>query len=326
MEVLRGYSATPDNLKHGAVAIGNFDGVHRGHQAVLAAAQEAGRQADAPAGVMIFEPHPRQFFQPDVPLFRLTSLPVKLELLEAFGMDFVAVLDFDAALSGLSAEQFVDQVLVGGLGVGNMIAGYDFHFGKGRKGTPDLLMEMGGDRGFGVSIVEPVGEGSDHFSSSAIRALLGEGDMEGAAGMLGYWWRLRGPVVRGAGRGFDLGFPTANIGIKGAFGLAEGIYAVRVEFGGERLAGAAYHGTRPTFEGSEPSMEVFLFDFEGDLYGEQIEVEFIAHLRDDKAFASEEELKAQMKLDCEAARARLLELQADDPMTRFPLGRALAGI
>lgn len=324
MEVLRGYSATPSQLKNAAVAIGNFDGVHRGHQAVLAAAQEAGRQAGSPAGVMIFEPHPRQFFQPDVPLFRLTSLPVKLELLEAFGMDFVAVLDFDAALSGLSAEQFVDQVLVGGLAVGNMIAGYDFHFGKARKGTPDLLMEMGAERGFGVSIVEPVGEGSDHFSSSAIRDLLGQGEMRSAADMLGYWWRLRGPVVRGAGRGFDLGFPTANIGVSGALGLAQGIYAVRVDHGGERLQGAAYYGVRPTFQETEAAIEVFLFDFEGDLYGEDIEVEFIARLRDDKAFAGEAELKAQMKLDCDAARVRLAELQDDDPMTRFPLGRALA--
>jgi riboflavin kinase/FMN adenylyltransferase len=273
---------------------------------------------------MVFEPHPRQFFRPDIPLFRLTPLPLKLELFEAFGLDFAAVLDFDASLAALSASEFVDQVLIGGLGLGHAVAGYDFHFGKDRKGTPEVMLAMGEARGFGVSIVEPVGEGSDHFSSSAIRDFLGAGDMAAAAEMLGYWWRLRGAVIRGAGRGLDLGFPTANIAIQGELGLAQGIYAVRVYHGDVRLTGAAYFGVRPTFGETEAAIEVFLFDFDGDLYGQDIEIEFIAHLRDDEAFSSEADLKAQMARDCEAARAVLARVDGDDPMLRFPLGRALA--
>ena len=325
MEVLRGYSATPDHLKNAAVAIGNFDGVHRGHQAVLAAAQQAASDNGRAAGVMMFEPHPRQFFRPDVPLFRLTPLPLKLELLEAYGLDFAVVLNFDASLSSLTADEFVDRVLVDGLALGHIIAGYDFHFGKNRQGTPKGLAALGEERGFGVSIVEPVGDGDDHFSSSAIRELLGAGDMAGAAEMLGYWWRLRGEVVTGAGRGFDLGFPTANIAVKGELGLEEGIYAVRVHDGDHRLMGAAYYGARPTFGDNEAGVEVFLFDFDGNLYGKEIEIEFITRLRDDQTFSGEEELKAQMARDCEAARAVLGQVDRDDPMLRFPLGRALAG-
>jgi riboflavin kinase / FMN adenylyltransferase len=310
MRILRSYKSIPPALREAALAIGNFDGVHRGHRAVIAAAMAASEDAGAPAGVMTFEPHPREFFKPDAPMFRLTPETVKLELLEEMGLDLAVVLPFNAQLASLSAEAFVTEVLVEGLGVGHVVTGADFQFGKGRTGTPELLREMGGLYGFGVTVVAPQGEGDTVFSSTAIRERLAAGDMPGAAELLGYWWRVSGTVVGGDKRGHGLGFPTANITAPPGFGLARGIYAVRVRAVGIEYHGAAYFGTRPTFDDGDAVIETFLFDFSGDLYGKEIELEFIAFLRGDEKFADGAALKAQMKADCQKAEAILAEVAA----------------
>lgn len=325
MEVLEGYRHCPGPLKGAALAIGNLDGVHRGHQAVLQAALEAAQAAGAPAGVMTFEPHPRQFFRPDVPLFRLTPEPVKLELFAALGLDLAAVLRFDAELASLGAEAFVREILVDGLGVSHVVTGENFRFGKGRGGDPGVLRELGEKHGFAVTTLAPQGAGGDAFSSSAVRARLAEGDPRGAAEILGYWWRVVGTVTGGDRRGHGLGFPTANIAAPPGFGLKHGIYAARVQVGEASHRGAAYLGTRPSFGAGEAAIETFLFDFSGDLYGRDIEIEIIDFLRGDATFESDDALKAQMRSDCEKAAAILDALERDDPVLRFPLGRALAG-
>jgi riboflavin kinase/FMN adenylyltransferase len=302
MQVLHGTDTIPSSARGAALAIGNFDGVHRGHQALLEVAHDAAHRLRRPAGVILFEPHPREVFQPDRPHFRLTPLPLKLELLEGFGLDLAVVLAFDAALAALSAEAFIDRILVAKLAAAHVVVGYDFRFGKGRGGDPDTLKRAGAAHGFGVTVVAQVAEAGEVFSSGAIRAELAHGDVRGAAQMLGWWWRVAGKVTCGAKRGTGLGFPTANIALAPGTALGHGIYAVRVHIDGRQHAGAAYLGTRPTFDDGAPVLEVFLLDFDGDLYGREIEVEFIGFVREDRRFNDVEALKAQMDKDCARAR------------------------
>lgn len=323
MQVLHEIDSCPVSLRGAALAVGNFDGVHRGHQAVLRAALERAGNAGVPSGAMTFEPHPRSFFQPDQPLFRLTPEPVKLKLIETLGLDMAAVLRFDAALAGRPARDFVENILVAGLGVSHVITGSNFHFGKGRDGNPDVLRELGREFGFGVTVVAPEGGEGGVFSSTQVRECLRRGDPRGAADILGYWWRVRGEVAGGDRRGHGLGFPTANIAVPEGFALKHGIYAVRVHVNGARHHGGAYLGTRPSFGGGKPVIETFLFDYSGDLYGKTIELEVIEFLRGDEKFDSAEALVAQMKADCEAATRLLARIEADDPVRAFPLAQAL---
>jgi riboflavin kinase/FMN adenylyltransferase len=225
----------------------------------------------------------------------------------------------------LSAETFATEVVSKGLGAAHVVVGYDFTYGKGRTGTPAQLKALGAKLGFGVDIVEPVASDGVVFSSSKVRDYLREGEMVEAAEQLGYWWRVRGKVERGAGRGKGLGFPTVNLPLAEGQDISHGIYAVRVEHKGHCYAAAGYVGPRPTFGGDKPVLEAFLLDFEGDLYGEEIEVEFIEKLRHDAAFADGESLAAQMRHDCAQVRGLLTMLAGGDPMARYPLGRALAG-
>jgi len=307
MMVLEGIGIVPPEARGASLAIGNFDGVHRGHQALLQAARDAAAAGGGRAGVVLFEPNPREFFQPDKPHFRLTPLPRKLELLREFGLDLAVVLRFDAALAQLSADAFVEQVLVEGLGASHVVIGYDFRFGKGRTGDPEMLRRAGASHGFGVTVVPQVAGGGEVFSSSAIRAELAQGDVAGAAEMLGHYWRVTGTVIGGAKRGTILGFPTANIALAPATALAHGIYAVRAIVDGESHAAAAYLGTRPTFDDGAPLLEVFLLDFDGDLYGREMAVEFVDYIRADRRFDSAESLTAQMQRDCDRARAMLAQ-------------------
>ncbi|MEC9367190.1 MAG: bifunctional riboflavin kinase/FAD synthetase [Pseudomonadota bacterium] len=324
MRVLTDHADCPSELKGSVLAIGNFDGVHRGHQAVLATAIAQAGSRGAPSGVMVFEPHPRQYFKPDAPFFRLTPSALKQRLFAALGLDVTVELPFGPALARLTAEEFVRDVLAGGLGVTHVVTGADFHFGKGREGNPSRLAELGRAHGFTTEIVVPVGDPGGVFSSSEIRDHLRLGEVREAANVLGYWWRVPGIVSGGDRRGHGLGFPTANIVPPRGFGLAHGIYAARAVTSAGRHAGAAYHGTRSTFGAGEPRMEVFLFDFTGDLYGQEIEIELVEFLRGDRAFDSGDALKSQMQADCEAAKDVLAHLEHDDPMRAFPLGRALA--
>jgi riboflavin kinase/FMN adenylyltransferase len=312
MQVIYGTDNVPAEARGAALAIGNFDGVHRGHQALLKAAREEARRLGRRSGAILFEPHPREFFQPGKPHFRLTPLPRKLELLQQFGLDLAVVLSFDASLAGLSAEDFIARVLVQGLAVSHVVVGYDFRFGKGRAGDPDRLRQAGKAAGFGVTVVPQVAEAGQVFSSGAIRADLAQGDVKSAAATLGHWWRVAGKVIGGAHRGEGLGFPTANIVLPPGTTLGHGIYAVRVHVGGARYDGAAYLGTRPTFDNGRPVLEVFLLDFQGDLYGREIAVEFIDFVRPDAKFPSVETLKEQMAKDCERARS-ILRQAPDTP-------------
>lgn len=302
MDVIRGYDHVPPGARGASLAIGNFDGVHRGHQALIARTREVATRLGTRTGTVVFEPHPREYFQPSRPLFTLTPLPEKLRLLERYGVDVTFVLPFARELAEMTAESFVERVLVAGLGVRHVVIGYDFLFGRSRAGNAQQLAELGRVFGFGVSIVAPVGSGGEVYSSSAVRAELAQGDVEGAAEMLGHRWKVEGIVQGGARRGTGLGYPTANIALGKGAALAHGIYAVHVAFEGARYQAAAYLGTRPTFDDGSPVLEVFLFDFDGDLYGRLIEVEFVELLRGDRKFDTPEALKTQMDIDCARAR------------------------
>ena len=228
-----------------------------------------------------------------------------MALFEELGLDVAFVEPFNAELAAIPAQGFIERVLVAGLGVGHVVIGYDFYFGNKRGGNPELMVRAGEELGFGVTVMPPVAENGEVFSSSAVRLHLAQGDVKRAAYMLGEPWRVRGRVVGGAKRGTNLGFPTANVPLPKGTTLGHGIYAVRVHFSGTVHDGAAYLGTRPTFDDGMPVLEVFLFDFTGDLYGRDVEVEFIDFIRGDRRFGSVEELVAQMDKDIAKARAIL---------------------
>jgi riboflavin kinase/FMN adenylyltransferase len=324
MDIVRFQRDVPEKLKGAVLAIGNFDGVHRGHQQVLREAGAIAEREGRRSGAVVFEPHPREFFAPDTPFFRLTPLPLKLELLEALCLDQTFVIDFNPELAALSAPDFAAEVVAKGLGASHVVVGHDFSYGRGRTGTTDELASLGHRLGFGVDVVAPVGEGGTTFSSSRIREHLRNAEVREAAEQLGYWWRVRGRVAAGAGRGKGLGFPTLNLSLAPGQDVRHGIYAMRVVLDGRRHHAAGYVGARPTFGAGEPVLEAYLLDFAGDLYGEDVDVEFIAHLRPDQTFATPEALAAQMRQDCAQARAVLADIDAGDPMERFPLARALA--
>jgi riboflavin kinase/FMN adenylyltransferase len=324
MEIVRFLRDVPEKLKGGALAIGNFDGVHRGHQKVLGEAIAIAKREGRRSGAVVFEPHPREFFAPETPFFRLTPLPVKLELLEALGLDQTFVIAFDADLAALSADAFATEVMAKGLGASHVVVGHDFSYGKGRTGTTEELAILGRELGFGVDVVAPVGEDGAIFSSSRIREHLRQGEVREAAEQLGYWWRVRGQVGAGAGRGKGLGFPTLNLPLAAGQDVRHGIYAMRVDHGGGRHHAAGYVGVRPTFGAGEPVLEAYLLDFAGDLYGKEVDVEFIDFLRPDATFATPDALAAQMREDTDRARAVLAKIDKSDPIVRFPLARALA--
>ncbi|MEJ2125867.1 MAG: riboflavin biosynthesis protein RibF [Alphaproteobacteria bacterium] len=260
--------------------------------------------------VVVFEPHPRQYFQPEKPFFHLTTMDRKLELLAEYGMALTVVLPFDAEFARLTAEEFVRDVLVEGLGIRHATTGYNFFFGNGREGNPDVLRSLGNKYDFGVTIVEAVGSSGEIFSSTRVRELLAEGDVAAAADMLGRFWQKKGVVETGAGRGAGLGFPTANIRLQRNIALGHGIYAVRVTTAdGKRYNAAAYLGTRPTFDAGAPLLESFLLDFEGNLYGQEITVEFVDYIRADAKFKSISDLTKQIKVDCTKAREILAALE-----------------
>ena len=304
MQVIEGYRGLAPEHRGAAAALGNFDGVHLGHRAIIAAARRPGR----PLGVVTFEPHPRRFFQPDAPPFRLTTPEEKARLLAAGGIERLHLLAFDRALAGMSAEGFVEEVLAGGLGLTHLVVGRDFRFGKGRAGDVALLERLGPALGMEVTVHGLVG-GAEPYSSSAIRAALRAGDCAAAARQLGRWHGVAGRVVHGDRRGRDLGYPTANLEFGEQVIPRYGIYAAEVEVHDGphrgRHAGVASIGERPTFGVNRPNFEVHLFDFSGDLYGATITAGLVARLRDEIAFEGPEALIRQMDRDATEARAAL---------------------
>jgi riboflavin kinase/FMN adenylyltransferase len=305
MQVVHGYTHVPASARAACVALGTFDGVHRGHRVLVGEAVRVAKALGRKSAVMIFEPNPREFFQPQGEHFHLTPLPRKLEILEKLGVDIAFVQPFDAALAGLDAQDFIERVLVAGLGVAHVIIGYDFYFGHKRAGNPECMVEAGREMGFGVSVMPPVADSGEVFSSSGVRFHLAQGDVKGAAQMLGENWRVSGKVVGGFKRGTGMGYPTANVTLPKGTAIGHGIYAVRAHLDGVPHNAAAYLGTRPTFDDGAPVLEVFLLDFEGDLYGRDLEVEFVGFIRHDRKFGSAEELVAQMDKDVAKAREML---------------------
>jgi riboflavin kinase/FMN adenylyltransferase len=298
----------PDALKGGVVAIGNFDGVHRGHRSVLDRALAIAEERGIPALVLTFEPHPRSVFKPDTPVFRLTPAPLKARLLEAMGFHSVIEYPFTPEFAGRSAEEFIQTILVDWLGAKAIVTGFDFHFGKGREGGPAFLMASGKRHGFDVSLMDAFrDENAEVISSSRIRDMLGEGDVAGAAGLLGYRYTVEAEVIDGEKLGRQLGFPTANMRLPRETELKAGIYAVRFRRpDGSLFDGVASYGRRPTVtDNGAPLLETYLFDFSGSLYGEVCSVSFFGHLRDELKFDGLDPLVAQIKRDEEEARALL---------------------
>ncbi|MBV1707831.1 MAG: bifunctional riboflavin kinase/FAD synthetase [Hyphomicrobiales bacterium] len=299
----------PPRLRGCVVAIGNFDGVHRGHRAVIMRAQARALAMGRPCAVLSFEPHPADFFARKPVIFRLTPLEDKARALAALGLDGLIVLTFDARLAGLGAEAFVEEVLVRQLGVACVVAGYDFHFGKARAGTPDFLRAAGARLGFEVEIVARIAEDAEGsleaVSSTATRMALEQGDVARAAMLLGHEWSVSGVVEHGKKLGRSLGFPTANLRLDPSCALRPGIYAVRVEARGMSYKGVASFGRRPTFDNGALLLEVMLFDFSGDLYGEMLRVAFVGFIRGEEKFADVEALVARMHMDVDEARALL---------------------
>jgi riboflavin kinase/FMN adenylyltransferase len=307
MPTLGPSSTVPDDARGAAVALGNFDGVHRGHQAVIAAARAAADALGAQLGVAVFEPHPRRFFQPDAAPFRLQTPRQRARALAELGVQEVFEIGFDAALAQSSDREFAERVLKDCLGARHVAIGADFRFGRGRMGDAASLTHLGGEFGFGVTAVAPVG-GETKVSSSRVREAIVAGDMAGAAELLGRPWAIEGEVLRGFGRGAGFGFATANLALGDYVRPRLGVYAVRVDVGdGVLLPGVASVGINPTVGAlPEPVLEAHLLDFSGDLYGKTIEVELIGFLRDEAKFASVEALKAQMTQDVIAARRALI--------------------
>ncbi len=290
-----------ERLQRAVVAIGNFDGVHLGHRAVIAKAQERAAAIHRPAAVLTFEPHPRTLFEPDAPSFLLTSEAAKLRLLAATGIDGAIVLTFDAGLASLTAEQFVERILVDRLAITGAVIGFNFHFGKDRRGSPDFLAAQGAHHDFTVDVVPPFHHGGRRVSSGAVRDALAAGHVAVATELLGYPWFVTAQVVHGDKRGRELGYPTANLRLGPDCGLKHGIYAVRVGVGGMRYDGVANFGRRPMFDTGAVLLEVFLFDFKGDLYGTALDVAFIAWIRPEMKFASVAELIRRMDQDSRQA-------------------------
>jgi len=303
-------------LAGAVVALGNFDGVHRGHRQVIAAAQARAQALSRPAAALTFEPHPRAFLRPSEPLFRLTETPDKLRLLAGTGLDGALLLTFDARLAALSAATFVEEVLVRRCRIAGAAIGSNFFFGKGRGGSPDFLASEAARLGFAIDIVAPVEHGGRLVSSGAIRAALEQGRVEEAADLLGFPWFVTATVLHGDKRGRTLGYPTANLKLDPGCSLAHGIYAVRVGLDGTRLDAVASFGRRPTFDNGAALLEVYIFDFAGDLYGRTIDVAFLGRIRDEMRFDSVTDLVRRMDEDSRQARAILARAAGAFP----PLG------
>ena len=310
MKILRDYHYVDPDDRGASAAIGNFDGVHLGHQSVIDLARTASPQA--PLGVLTFEPHPRAFFAPDAPPFRLMSREARASRLEKLGVAYLFELNFNASLAALTPEEFARRVIAEGFGLSHVIVGADFCFGKGRSGTADDLVRFGREMGFGVTVAPLLAHSDTTVSSTAIRQALSNGQPREAAKMLGHWHRIEGPVIGGEQRGRELGYPTANMSIEGLHPPAFGVYAVLVDV----LSGphkGSYHGVasmgvRPMFGENTPNLETFIFDFSGDLYGTPLSVALIEHLRPEEKFDGLDALIRQMDADSQRAREILAAL------------------
>lgn len=330
MGLYRTLAELPEFARHGVVVIGNFDGVHKGHQAVLAQARQRADSLNSPmtapnnapnktpVTVLIFDPHPRQFFAPHAPSLRLTRLTTRADLLKRYGADHVLALTFDATMAGMAAEDFIRHVLKDALDAKAVCVGHDFHFGKNRAGTPDMLKQKGKALGFDVTLlaaVTPPEAGARPYSSTAIRECLTRGDVRLATALLGHHWRLEGVVCEGDKRGRTINFPTANVALDDYHLPLFGVYAVQVDIKtgdfathtsgaslNKSIKGVANLGIRPSFDTPAPRLEAHLFDFAGDIYGAEISVALIEFIRPEQKFDGLDALKAQIAKDAVTAK------------------------
>ena len=307
IQVIRNWRDLPPELRGAAVAVGAFDGVHRGHQAVIASAREAARRLGVPLGVVSFDPHPRRLFQPDAAPFRLMTAGQMARALEPLGVERLYLIPFDAEMAAMSDEAFARRVLFQGLGIAHAAVGFDFTYGKGRSGSPEGLRQHGEQMAFSVSVSERRDDASGlKLSSSAVREALKAGDMDRAAHILGRPFAIEGEVIHGDKRGRTIGVPTANIAMGDYMRPAYGVYATRTRLpDGRVVKGVANLGIRPMYEIETPLLEVWLLDFDGSLYGQTVETELVAFLRSEMKFDSLDELKVQIDQDAAAARAVL---------------------
>jgi riboflavin kinase / FMN adenylyltransferase len=309
MRIVRDWQFVEPQDRGASAAIGNFDGVHRGHQYVIDIAREKAAQIGAPLGVMTFEPHPRSYFAPKTPPFRLMNAEARAHRLDWVGVEKLYELSFNDTLSTLTPQDFATRVIVEGLGLRHVVVGEDFHFGKGRAGNAADLVAFGHDMGFGVTVAPLMHDTGEEISSTAIRQALTEGRPRDAARMLGHWHRIDGKVIRGDQRGRDLGYPTANMSITGLHPPKFGVYVVKVDVltgpHAGSYGGAASMGVRPMFGENLPNLESYLFDFKGDLYDANLSVALIDYLRPEEKFDSIDALIDQMDADCARARAVL---------------------
>lgn len=312
VQLFRSLEGLPDTVQGAVLAIGNFDGVHLGHQQVIAQARAQAEKLGAPLGVMLFDPHPQQFFAPDAPPFRLTRLVTRAALLADLGVDFTLALPFDAAMAGCEAEDFITDILLAKLGVKAVAVGYDFCFGKARKGNFNMLADYGAKLGFEATATQAVlqPDSTAPYSSSAIRNLLRDGDPEGAAALMGHAFAIEAPVEHGDQRGRTIGFPTANMALNDYVLPKFGVYAVRADildgaFAGQTFSGVANLGMRPTVGTERPRLETHLFDFDGDIYDANLRVSLLHFIRPEQRFDGLEALTAQIVKDSDTAREML---------------------
>ncbi len=312
MLIVRDIAFLAPEYRGAVAAIGNFDGVHLGHQAVIARTREIAAGLGAPPGVMTFEPHPREVFAPDAPPFRLMNAEARANRLQKLGIARLFEVPFTHALAAHTPEAFAREIIADQLGLAHVLVGEDFCFGKGRAGNAHDLGRFGAEMGFGVTIAPMVAHGPSRISSTAIREALTVGDPRRAAEMLGHWHRIEGPVIQGDQRGRELGYPTANMSISGLHPPRFGVYAVKVDvLAGPHAGsydGAASIGVRPTFGTHTANCETYLFGFAGDLYDTHLSVALVEHLRDEERFDGAEALVAQMEADCARAREILADV------------------
>jgi len=305
MEIYQHWQGVSPKHRGASVAMGNFDGVHLGHQHVISLAAQHG-----PLGIITFEPHPRSYFAPKTGPFRLMNAEARANRLAKLGVQILFELPFDATLASLTPPEFVDQVLAKGLGVSHVTVGADFCFGQGRKGTAADLQSLCAAHNITVHLADLVQTGGTDISSTNIREALSQGDTKTARQMLGHWHRIDGEVIHGEKRGRQLGFPTANMDVTGLHLPRNGVYAVYADVltGPQKghYMGAANLGTRPMFGENRPNLETFLFDFKGNLYGQHLSIAFVEWLRGEENFDSLDALITQMHADCDQARTILM--------------------
>ncbi|HJV65974.1 MAG TPA: bifunctional riboflavin kinase/FAD synthetase [Geomonas sp.] len=309
MVIFRSISDVKEKLRHPVVTIGNFDGVHLGHREIFRRVREAARERDGVSVVVTFVPHPLQVVSPGTGVKLITTTSEKESLIAAAGIDYLLEIPFDWNFASIPAVEFVEKILVGTLGIEQLVIGYDYAFGRGREGNVDLLHKLGEQFSFRVEVLEPISNGATIYSSTAVRNMLSAGDVRGVVSVLGRHYAVTGTVVHGHQRGRGLGFPTANLCIQKDLLPAAGVYAVKVRVGEEFLDGACNIGTNPTFDNDRLSLEVFLFDFEGDLYGREVTMFFMDRLRGEMRFPSVEALKEAIAADVARCRRILAELR-----------------